>query len=213
MQNESGGWVERVRDWICREAHVLGPEFLRVDGILNHQIDPAFISLVGEQLAAQFSAEGANCILTSEAAGNIVAYELARRLGIRALYAKKGKAATMIRPIVRTVVSPTKGTVTELAISGDYLGPEDRVIIVDDFLYQGVTSAALGDMVLEAGGTLIGFGFVIEKTFARGREGLRRFHVPVMSLAPIQSMNPEHSAIVFADNGSTAFVPNDEVLA
>jgi len=69
--------VERVREWICREAHVLGPEFLRVDGILNHQIDPAFISLVGEQLAAQFSAEGANCILTSEAAGNIVAYELA----------------------------------------------------------------------------------------------------------------------------------------
>jgi len=44
--------VERLSEWICREAQVLGPEFLRVDGILNHQIDPAFISLVGEQLAA-----------------------------------------------------------------------------------------------------------------------------------------------------------------
>ena len=192
--------MERLREWICREAQVLGPEFLRVDGILNHQIDPAFISLVGEQMAAQFSGGRANCVLTAEAAGNIVAYELARRLGIRALYAKKGKAATMIRPIVRTVISPTKGTKTELAISADYLGPEDRVIVVDDFLYQGVTSAALGDMVVEAGGTLVGFGFVIEKTFARGREGLQRFKVPVISLAPIQSMDPEAGTIVFASN-------------
>jgi xanthine phosphoribosyltransferase len=198
-QDSRGGWVERIREWICREAQVLGTEFLRVDGILNHQIDPVFISLVGDQLAAHFGGKGANCVLTAEAAGNIVAYELARRLGIRALYAKKGKAATMIRPIVRSVISPTKGTKTELAISGDYLGPEDRVIVVDDFLYQGVTSAALGDMVLEAGGALVGFGFVIEKTFARGREGLYRFQVPVMSLAPIQSMNPEDGTIVFAE--------------
>lgn len=190
--------MERLREWICREAQVLGTDFLRVDGILNHQIDPAFISLVGDQLTTHFKGKGATCVLTAEAAGNIVAYELARRLGIRALYAKKGKAATMIRPIVRTVLSPTKGTKTELAISGDYLGPDDRVIVVDDFLYQGVTSAALGDMVLEAGGNLIGFGFVIEKMFAHGREGLHRFNVPVMSLAPIELMNLEDGSIVFA---------------
>ena len=194
--------MERLRDWIRREAQVLGPEFLRVDGILNHQIDPAFISLIGEQLAARFSRAGANCVLTAEAAGNIVAYELARRLGIRALYAKKGKAATMIRPIVSTVISPTKGTKTELAISADYLGPEDRVIVVDDFLYQGHTSSTLADMVLEAGGALVGFGFVIEKTFAHGRDVLQRFDVPIVSLAPIQSMDPESGTIVFAEDRS-----------
>jgi len=196
-----GGKVERLREWIRREAQVMGPEFLRVDGILNHQVDPAFISLVGEHLAAEFSSVNASCVLTAEAAGNIVAYELARRLGIRALYAKKGKAATMIRPIVRTVISPTKGTKTELSISADYLGPGDRVIVVDDFLYQGVTSAALGDMVAEAGGTLVGFGFVIEKTFAHGRNGLRRFNASIVSLAPIQSMDPESGTIVFVEQG------------
>jgi len=194
--------VDKLQQWILRKAEVLGPEFLRVDGILNHQIDPVFISLVGEQLAAQFSCVKANCVLTAEAAGNIVAYELARRLGIRALYAKKGKAATMIRPIVRTVISPTKGTKTELAISADYLGPEDRVIVVDDFLYQGHTSSILADMVLEAGGTLVGFGFVIEKTFAHGRDALQRFGVPIASLAPIESMNPEKGTIKFAETHS-----------
>ncbi len=191
--------MERLQDWIRREAQVLGPEFLRVDGILNHRIEPAFIALVGEQLAAQFKDLDANCILTAEAAGNIVAYELARRLGVRALYAKKGKASTMIRPIARTVVSPTKGTRTELALSRDYLDSDARVIIVDDFLYQGLTSATLAEMVMDAGGTLVGFGFVIEKTFARGRVPLQRFGVPIVSLAAIESMNPENGSIVFAD--------------
>lgn len=199
VRGDRGGWVERLRAWIRREAEVLGPEFLRVDSILNHQIDPAFIGLVGERLASVFTNSKANCILTAEAAGNIVAYELARRLNVRALYAKKGKAATMIRPIVRTVISPTKGTSTDLAISGDYLGPDARVIVVDDFLYQGVTSAALGDMVLEAGGTLVGFGFVIEKAFAQGRTHLDRFDVPIVSLASIASMDPQSGSIVFAE--------------
>jgi xanthine phosphoribosyltransferase len=54
-------------------------------------------------------------------------------------------------------------------------------------------------MVLEAGGELIGFGFVIEKTFAQGRDVLRRFGVPIVSLAPIQSMDPESGTIVFAE--------------
>jgi xanthine phosphoribosyltransferase len=192
--------VESLREWILREAEVLGPEFLRVDGILNHRVDPVFISLVGEQLAAQFSGSAANCVLTAEAAGNIVAYELARRLGIRALYAKKGKASTMIRPIVRTVVSPTKGTKTELAISADYLDSGDRVIVVDDFLYQGHTSATLAEMVIAAGAELVGFGFVIEKTFAHGRNALQRFGVPIVSLAPIESMNPEDGTIVFVED-------------
>lgn len=191
--------MEKLREWILREAEVLGPEFLRVDGILNHRIDPCFIELVGDLLSARFVELGATCVLTAEAAGNIVAYELARRLGIRALYAKKGKAATMIRPIVRTVISPTKGTRTELAVSSDYLSVADRVIVVDDFLYQGHTSATLADMVLESGGELVGFGFVIEKVFARGRDVLQRFGVPVTTLAPILSMNPESGAIEFAE--------------
>ncbi|MCK5584541.1 xanthine phosphoribosyltransferase [Candidatus Bipolaricaulota bacterium] len=200
--------MERLREWISREAEVLGPEFLRVDGILNHRIDPAFISLVGEQLAARFSQSSATCVLTAEAAGNIVAYELARRLGICALYAKKGKASTMIRPIVRTVISPTKGTKTELAISADYLCTQDRIIVVDDFLYQGHTSAALADMVIEAGAKLVGFGFVIEKVFANGRDALKCFDVPIATLAPIESMNPEDGTIVFAEDTSIVF-PKD----
>jgi len=191
--------VRTIQQWIQQKSEVLGPEFLRVDGILNHRIDPAFIVLVGKDLANHFEDSQATCVLTAEAAGNIVAYELAKRLGIRALYAKKGKASTMMRPIVRTVVSPTKGTDTELAISSDYLTAAERVIVVDDFLYQGCTSAALANMVLEAGATLSGFGFVIEKAFACGRDALKGFEVPIVALASIESMNASNGEIVFAE--------------
>jgi len=188
-----------LREWILREGQVLGPEFLRVDGFLNHRIAPAFIEAVGEQLAARFATTDVTCVLTAEAAGNILAYELARRVGARALYAKKGKTATMTRPITRTVLSPTKGTKAELAVSRDYLSPGDRVLVVDDFLYLGKTSAALADIVGESGATLVGFGFVIEKQFARGRDALEPYGVPVVALVSIVSMDPDSGAIAFGE--------------
>ncbi len=189
----------KVREWIQREAVVVGPEFLRVDSFLNHRIDPAFVELAGEALSHAFAPREVTAVLTAEAAGNVIAYEVARRLGAKALYAKKGKANTMANPLTRTVTSPTKGVETELAISRDYLGPGERVLVVDDFLYRGLTSVALAEMVIESGAELIGFGFVIEKCFGNGRSLLERFGVQVVSLVAIERMDPETGEIVFRD--------------
>jgi xanthine phosphoribosyltransferase len=188
---------ERLAEWVRREGEVLSPEFLRVDGFLNHRISPAFVGEAGERLARAFGQSGVSCVLTAEAAGNVIAYEVARRLSAVALYAKKGRAATMVRPIVRTVLSPTKGREVELAVSRDYLRPGERVLVVDDFLFQGWTSEALGEIVLEAGAELLGFGFVIEKRFGKGREVLARFGVPIEALVVVAHMDPDTGEIVF----------------
>ncbi len=188
-----------LKNWIRQEGEVISPEYLRVDGFLNHRIAPAFVEEAGRELANAFKKVGVTCVLTAEAAGNVVAYEIARKLNTRALYAKKGRAATMAHPLVRAVRSPTKGTVTELAISRDYLGPHERVLIVDDFLYQGLTSTALAEMVEESGACLVGFGFLIEKQFGNGRKVLARFGVPVVSLVTVAQMDPESGNIMFAD--------------
>ena len=188
-----------LTEWIRREARVLGPEFLQVDGFLNHCIAPRFIEEAGTALAEAFGEETVTRVLTAEAAGNVIAFEKARRLGVTALYAKKGKALTMQRPLVRTVVSPTRGTQTDLTVSADYLGREDRVLIVDDFLFEGETSAALAEIAAEAGATLVGFGFVISKEFAAGRARLAGFGVPIVSLVPIASMDPATGWIRFTD--------------
>jgi len=105
-----------LKDWIRQEGEVISPEYLRVDGFLNHRISPAFVEEAGRELANAFKEAGVTCVLTAEAAGNVVAYEIARKLNTRALYAKKGRAATMVHPLVRAVRSPTKGTVTELMV-------------------------------------------------------------------------------------------------
>ena len=190
---------DRLKEWIRKEGVVVGPEFLRVDGFLNHRIDPAFMEEAGKRLATAFAGQGVTCVLTAEAAGNVVAYETARRLGAKALYAKKGRAATMARPLVRTVPSPTKGGEVELAVSRDYLTPQERVLVVDDFLYRGLTSRALAEMVLEAGAELVGFGFVIEKCSSGGRQVLAGFGVPIVSLVGIERMNPATGEIVFRE--------------
>jgi len=191
--------VRELRDWIKRESRVLGPEFLQVDGFLNHRIAPSFIEAAGRALADAFRFDDVSHVLTAEAAGNVIAYETARQLGAAALYAKKGKAKTMTRPLTRTVVSPTKGIETELSVSADYLTAGDRVLIVDDFLFEGETSAALAEITAEAGARLVGFGFVISKEFARGRARLGGFSVPIVSLVPVDSMNAATGEITFAD--------------
>ena len=188
-----------LEDWVQRYGVVVGQEFLRVDGFLNHRIDPAFMEEVGLQLLDRFANSNVSCVLTAEAAGNVIAYEVARRLGAKALYAKKGHTATMNRPYVRSIVSPTKGTTVELSISKDYLTKEERVLIVDDFLYRGDTSAALADMVLESEASLVGFGFVIDKEFGEGRRKLACYQKPVVTLVSISSMDPETGDIVFAE--------------
>ncbi len=188
-----------LRRWIVERGQVLGPEFLRVDGFLNHRVDPAFITLAAQGIAQAFAKTPVTCVLTAEAAGNVIAYEVARQLGACALYAKKGIASTMHGVLHRSVKSPTKGLAVDLCISRQYLGPRERVLIVDDFLYRGTTSAALAEMVTEAGATLVGFAFVIEKGFGRGREVLAPFAVPIVSLVTIAHMDPQTGQIVFAE--------------
>lgn len=186
-----------LRRWVAEQGRVVGLEFLRVDGFLNHRIAPGFVDLAGQGICAAFAGRRITCVLTAEAAGNVIAYEVARRLGCYAIYAKKGQATTIAQPLQRTVCSPTKGNVVELTVSREYLGKGDEVLIVDDFLYQGTTSAALAELAQEAGANLVGFGFVIEKKFGQGRSILARFGVPIVSLVVISSLDPASGTIKF----------------
>lgn len=59
-----------------------------------------------------------------------------------------------------------------LEMHRDAIGNGSRVLIVDDLLATGGTAAATARLVREAGGTVVGAGFVIELTFLKGREKL-----------------------------------------
>jgi len=94
--------------------------------------------------------------------------------------------------------SHTKGVLVELIVSPEYLGRDERVLIIDDFLASGATINGLVRLTQAAGATLVGIGALIEKEFEGGRKQFASLNVPIESLVCITSM--DNGQIVFKDD-------------
>jgi xanthine phosphoribosyltransferase len=170
---------------------------LKVDGFINHQVDPALMDACGKEFARRFNHVGATKILTAEISGIAPALTTAQHLGLPVVYARKHKPITMPDQVFLTLSpSHTKGRIVELIISPEYLAGGERVLIIDDFLATGATILGLVRLAQTAGATLVGIGALIEKTFEGGRALLAHLGVPIESLACITSM--EGDQILFA---------------
>jgi xanthine phosphoribosyltransferase len=90
---------------------------------------------------------------------------------------------------VEVAPSHTKGRDVFLMVSTEFLGPGDRVLVVDDFLATGATISALVRLVEHAEAELVGVGTVVEKGFEGGREALEALGVPIVSLAVVTDMS------------------------
>lgn len=189
---------------IKEEGEVLGKEFLKVDSFLNHKVAPALLNNVGKAIAKEFEDLGVTKVLTAEAAGNIIAYTTAANLleqepNVEVVYAKKGVPATMSGEEIRTIKSPTKKNKTTLAISGNYFDSDDRVLIVDDFLFTGRTAGTLSEIMDALSVTVVGYGFVIRKKGSGGYKKLSQEGKPIFSLVEIESMDPQTGDIAFVN--------------
>jgi len=181
--------VEVLRRRILEEGRNLGGGILKVDGFLNHQVDPQLIDACGRELARRLAPAGASKVLTAEISGIAPAVATAFHLGVPVVYARRTRPVTMPDEVLLTVApSHTRGLPVELIVSPEYLRPGERVLIVDDFLATGQTILGLARLVQAAGATLVGVGAVIEKLFEGGRDALRGLGVPVESLAIVSDM-------------------------
>lgn len=163
-------------------------QILVIDHFLNHRIEPGFLFELGHELARRLSFFQPNIILTAEASGIAPALVVAQALSVPMVYAKKYSTAVETPAVSRTITSPTKGNETRLAFSTRYVKPGQRVVIVDDFLANGRTAAALIEMAREAGADVQGAGFVVEKRFKGGRELIEALGVPVATLAQVERL-------------------------
>ncbi|OFW66669.1 MAG: hypothetical protein A2Z12_08565 [Actinobacteria bacterium RBG_16_68_21] len=160
---------------------------VKVDDFLNHRVEPQLLEAIGRDLAGRFPAP--DVVLTAEASGIAPAFVTASTLGVPMIYAKRYPRAHADRPsFMREVTSPTKGTEYRVEVAHRVLPPGTRVLIIDDFLSGGRTAEALGEIVEESGGTVVGFGFVIEKVFVGGRSKLEERGWRVESLLRILSI-------------------------
>jgi xanthine phosphoribosyltransferase len=189
--------MRELQDRIIKEGKNLGNGILKVDGFINHQVDPILMDACGRELARRFMHIGATKILTAEISGIAPAVSTAYHLKLPVVYARKHKPITMPDEVFLTLSpSHTKGRMVELIISPEYLGRSERIIIIDDFLATGATILGLVRLAQTAGSTIVGIGTLIEKTFEGGRNALTPLGVPVEALVQITSM--ERDQIIFA---------------
>ncbi len=190
--------MDALKNRIRAEGRNLGQGILKVDGFINHQVDPQLMDASGQELANRFASLGATKILTAEISGIAPALCAGLHLGLPVVYARKQKPITMPNEVFLTLApSHTKGRHVELIVSPEYLGAQERVLIVDDFLASGQTIMGLARLAQAAGARVVGIGTVIEKSFEGGRQALLGLNVPIESLAIISDMSD--GKIVFAD--------------
>ena len=191
--------MQLLIDRILKEGQNLGAGILKVDGFINHQVDPELMDECGQEFARRFSTIGATKILTAEISGIAPAVMTALHMELPVVYARKHKPITMPDQVLLTLApSHTKGRTVELIVSPEYLAGGEKVLIIDDFLASGATILGLVRLAQTAGAEIVGIGALIEKTFEGGREVLSFLGVPIESLAPVQSM--EGDKILFADD-------------
>ena len=181
--------IDRIRS----EGSYLGNGILKVDSFLNHQLLPGLTMAMGRELCERLSAAGAQNVtrvVTAETSGIAPALAAAVAFDVPLVFARKKRPVTMPDGFFAAEApSHTKGGVTTLMLSPDYLQAEDRVVIIDDFLASGRTTAALIAAVKQSGASVLGIGAVIEKAFEGGRANLETSGVPVISLAVIEHMD------------------------
>lgn len=178
-----------LKERVLRDGKCLPGGILKVDSFINHQLDPSLMMAIGNHLAQLFKDSGVNKILTIEASGIAPAITMGIATGLPVVFVKKAKPSTMGNALVSKVMSFTKGVEYTVSVSREFIGPDDRVVIIDDFLANGNAARGMIDIADQAGATVVGLGFVIEKVFQEGGKWLREQGYRVESLVRVESLD------------------------
>ena len=114
------------------------------------------------------------------------------------VFAKKSQTRNIEGEVYATrVQSFTHGRIYDVILSKRFLGPDDHILIVDDFLANGCALEGLLDIAEQAGASVEGIGIAIEKGFQPGGKAIRGQGYRLESLAIVDAMDPETGAITF----------------
>ena len=185
---------ERIR----KDGTIRGTEVLKVDRFLNHQMDIKLINEIGKEFYRLFGDCGVNKILTIEASGIGIACITAQFFGVPVIFAKKNKTKNIAGDVYTSKVeSFTHGKVSDIIVSKEFLGPQDKVLLIDDFLANGSALQGLINLVRDAGAELVGAGICVEKAFQPGGDMIRAMGVRVESLARVKAMDEATGLLEF----------------
>lgn len=187
---------ERIaKDGIVKEGNVL-----KVDSFLNHQMDIELLNEIGKELKKRFEGKPINKILTIEASGIGIACVAAQYFGVPVVFAKKAKSINLEGEMyVAEVESFTHKCKNQVIVAKKFLGEDDHVLIIDDFLANGRAPQGLIQIVQSAGASVEGIGIAVEKGFQSGGRIIRNLGYQLESLAIVESMDSENGTIYFRE--------------
>ena len=193
--------MQLLKERILKDGVVKPGNVLKVDSFLNHQMDIGLFEEFGKEFKRRFEGEEINKILTIEASGIGIACIVAQSFGVPVVFAKKSQSKNIAGEVYSSQVqSYTHGRIYDIIVSKKFLGPEDKVLIIDDFMANGAAMDGLLEVIRESGAHVAGAGIIIEKGFQGGGERLRREGLRVESLAIVDSMDETTGEIVFRDD-------------
>ena len=193
--------MQLLKDRIRKDGQVFPGNVLKVDSFLNHQMDIELFSEFGKEFKRRFEGEEINKILTIEASGIGIACIVAQSFGVPVVFAQKSQSKNNAGEVYSSKVeSYTHGRIFDIIVSKKFLGPEDKILIIDDFMANGAAMDGLLEVIKQSGAQVVGAGIIIEKGFQGGGGRLRSQGLRVESLAIVDEMNDKTGEIVFRDD-------------
>ena len=184
--------MRELREAILQQGFGIGHDIVKVDMFLNHRLDIALLTRIGEAFHEAFADEKIDMILTIEASGIAAAITTAQAFGnLPVIFAKKSKTTSTLSSDVyeARVYSFTHKTENYIRIARNYLPKGSNVLIIDDFLANGEAAEGLAEIVRQAGARVAGIGICIEKGFQEGGQKLRSEGYRVVSLATVTGID------------------------
>jgi orotate phosphoribosyltransferase len=148
--------------------------------VLQHPEDAA---VLGEGLAAPFRAAGVHTVLAPAVGGILVAHEVARALGVRALFTERENGTMRLR-------------------RGFTLGAGERCLVVEDVITTGGSTREVMRCVEEHGGVVVGVGSLIDRS-----GGTAAFPVKRVALATLTATTYPPESCPLCQAGSVAIKP------
>lgn len=192
--------MQELKERIAREGRVLPGNIVKIDGFMNHLVDTGLMRNIAREFARYFDTSRITRVLTAEASGIALATICADTFGVPMLFAKKAKSDNIESGLYQSeVFSYTYKKKVTLLVSNEWLGPNDKVLIIDDFMANGYAMQGLVDIVNAAGAELVGIGVAVEKGFQGGGDRFRAMEgVNYKALAVIEKA--DENGIIFRED-------------
>lgn len=182
--------MELLKDKIRTQGKITENRIIQVDNFLNHQLDINLFNEMGKEFKRRFYNKEVTKILTIETSGIAIASIASQYFNsVPVVFAKKHAGINMSVDVYEAkVYSYTKDQEYTIKVSRDFLSPEDKVLIIDDFLASGCALMGLVSLLTQSGSEIAGVGIVIEKGFQEGRKLVEEKGIQLESLAIIDSI-------------------------